>query len=146
MRKHNKPAERINRIIVALYEIKAATAKHNGILSNINLAFRRQQVAVMTKEILYDIMERDITPEYAEELIARDKEYRSRKAERLQRAVSAAETAPQSTNAAQVDDCTQEQGNAVERGIFDLDEQTCIDYLKGKGWRFAECYVATKWV
>ena len=32
--------------------------------------------------------------------------------------------------------CPTDGQNAVEREIFDLDEQTCIEFLKSRGWQF----------
>lgn len=52
----------------------------------------------------------------------------------------APQTGAESPQDAKPMDCPPEEQNAVERGIFDIDEQTCIEFLKSRGWKF----VATK--
>lgn len=52
----------------------------------------------------------------------------------------APQTGAESPQDAKPMNCPPDGQNAVERGIFDLDEQTCIEFLKSRGWKF----VATK--
>lgn len=164
MNRHKKD-ERKRRALVALLQAKAYYYKTGRIRGD--KFFRDQNLTSINKAIIHDIADRDITDEYVAEVLARDYAYKHgmKQAQREEMAARAAESeerwqegnnapaqvtqespaiAPQtgaeSPQDAKPMDCPPEEQNAVERGIFDLDEQTCIEFLKSRGWKF----VATK--
>lgn len=167
MNRHKKD-ERKRRALVALLQAKAYYYKTGKIRGD--KFFRDQNLTSINKSIIYDIADRDITDEYVAEVLARDYAYKHKmkKTQREEMAARAAEAerrwadtiadpmqetapreespeiAPQTRVESPQDEkpmnCPTEEQNAVEREIFDLDEQTCIDFLKSRGWKF----VATK--
>lgn len=164
MNRHKKD-ERKRRALVALLQAKAYYYKTGRIRGD--KFFRDQNLTSINKVILHDIADRDITDEYVAEVLARDYAYKhgmkqAQRDEMLARVVDAErkwvmdsvlkpnetqespaiapQTGVESPQPAQPMDCPPEEQNAVERGIFDLDEQTCIEFLKSRGWKF----VATK--
>lgn len=160
MNRHKKD-ERKRRALVALLQAKAYYYKTGKIRGD--KFFRDQNLTSINKSIIYDIADRDITDEYVDEVLARDYEYKHgmQQAKRDEMAARAAEAerewnatpqdaqetpeiAPQTPVESPQDEkpmnCPTDGQNAVEREIFDLDEQTCIEFLKSRGWKF----VATK--
>ena len=164
MNRHKKD-ERKRRALVALLQAKAYYYKTGKIRGD--KFFRDQNLTSINKAIIHDIAERDITDEYVAEVLARDYEYKhgmkqAQRDEMLARVVDAErkwvmdsvlkpketqespaiapQTGVESPQDAKPTNCPPDGQNAVERGIFDLDEQTCIEFLKSRGWKF----VATK--
>ena len=164
MNRHKKD-ERKRRALVAMLQAKAYYYKTGKIRGD--KFFRDQNLTSINKSIIYDIADRDITDEYVAEVLARDYAYKHKmqKAQREEMAARAAESeerwqegnnapaqvtqespviTPQTGAESPQDEkpinCPPDGQNAVERGIFDLDEQTCIEFLKSRGWKF----VATK--
>lgn len=157
MNKHKKD-ERKRRALVALLQAKAYFYKTGRIRGD--KFFRDQNLTSINKIIIYDIADRDITDEYVAEVLAREYAYKHGKMndryhDMLARAVDAErkwvedsimkdpqspaiapQTGAESPRPVQPMNCPPEQQNAVERGIFDLDEQTCIEFLKSRGWQF----------
>lgn len=155
MKKHKKD-ERARRALVALLQAKAHYYKTGRIRGD--KFFRDQNLTSINKAIIHDIGERDITDEYVREVLAREYAYKHgmKQAQREEMAAraEAAERewtapadnsgmpaiSPQTGAGAQQDEkpinSPTEERNAVEREIFDLDEQTCIDFLKSRGWQF----------
>jgi len=164
MNRHKKD-ERKRRALVALLQAKAYYYKTGKIRGD--KFFRDQNLTSINKAIIHDIADRDITDEYVAEVLARDYEYKhgmkqAQRDEMVARVVDAErkwvmdsvlkpkeaqespaiapQTGTESPQDAKPMNCPPEEQNAVERGIFDLDEQTCIEFLKSRGWKF----VATK--
>lgn len=157
MNRHKKD-ERKRRALVALLQAKAYYYKTGKIRGD--KFFRDQNLTSINKVIIYDIADREITDEYVAEVLARDYEYKhgmnkAQRGEMLARAVDAErkwvedsimkdpqspaiapQTGAESPQPTQPMNCPSEEQNAVERGIFDLDEQTCIEFLKSRGWQF----------
>ena len=163
MNRHKKD-ERKRRALVALLQAKAYYYKTGKIRGD--KFFRDQNLTSINKSIIYDIADRDITNEYVDEVLARDYAYKHgmQQAQREEMAARAAEAerewnappqvaqetpeiapqtpeiAPQTPVESPQDEkpinCPTDGQNAVEREIFDLDEQTCIEFLKSRGWQF----------